>query len=84
MPRYEYVCACGQAVVRSFAMREVLAVVACDRCSGEARRVFTPPQLKTASLCSEGNKRGLAELDATHRRDEAVYARNWDRRLPAL
>jgi len=84
MPRYEYACTCGQAIVRSFAMREVLAVVTCDRCRGEARRVFTAPQLKTVSLCSEANKRGLVELDATRRRDEAIYTRNWDRRLPAL
>lgn len=84
MPRYEYVCACGERIVRRFAMREVAAVVSCGRCRGEARRVFSAPQLKTASLYSEANRRGLAELDATRRTDEAVYARNWNRRLQSL
>jgi putative FmdB family regulatory protein len=84
MPRYEYGCACGEGIVRSFAMREVVAVVRCDRCGGEARRMFTAPQLKPASLYSEANKRGFTELDSTRRTDEAAYARNWNRRLPGL
>ena len=84
MPRYEYRCACGRAILRVFAMREVPAIIRCEECGGEARRVFTAPQVKTTALYSEANKRGLAELNATRRTDERVYARNWDRRLPKL
>ncbi len=84
MPRYDYMCACGGAVVRVFAMREVPAVVACGGCGGEAGRVFGVPQVKSSSLLSEANKRGLAELDSTRRADETRYARNWDRPLPRL
>jgi putative FmdB family regulatory protein len=84
MPRYEYECGCGTAVIRIFAMRDVASEVTCAVCGGEARRVFAAPQLKSASLYSEANKRGLVELEATRRTDAQVYARNWDRRLPGL
>lgn len=84
MPRYEYRCACGEAVIRVFAMREVAAIVPCEECGGEAMRVFAVPQVKTAALHSEANKRGLAELDVSRRTDDLAYARNWDRRLPKL
>ncbi len=84
MPRYEYRCACGAKSVRFFAMREVCAAVRCGTCDGEARRMFTAPQLKTSSLFSEANQRGLAELDATRRVDETAYAQRWNRPLPDL
>lgn len=84
MPRYEFVCECGQGIVESFAMQEVPAVVGCAGCGGKAKRIFAVPQVKTAMLCSEANKRGLAEMDATRRTDERAYTRNWDRRLPGL
>ena len=84
MPRYEYQCVCGRAVVRVFAMREFPGMVPCAGCGGEAKRIFAAPQLKRATLFSEANKRGLAELDSTRRTDEAAYARNWDRPLPIL
>ncbi len=84
MPRYEYRCACGRTVFRVFAMCAFPAVVPCAACGGEAKRLFAVPQLRAATLSSEANQRGLAELDATRRTDEAVYARNWERRLPVL
>jgi hypothetical protein len=46
--------------------------------------MFTAPQLKTSSLFSEANQRGLAELDATRRVDETAYAQRWNRPLPDL
>ena len=84
MPRYEYACACGERVVRRCTMQEVSAVVSCEACQGTARRIFSAPHVKTASLYSEVNKRGLAEIDATRRTDERVYARNWDRPIPEV
>ena len=84
MPRYRFGCACGKAILQAFAMREVPTGVPCEGCGGEARRVFTAPQVHSGTLSSEANKRGLAELDASRRTDERVYARNWDRRLPKL
>jgi hypothetical protein len=84
MPRYEFGCACGKAILQAFAMREVPAGVPCGVCGGEARRVFTAPQVNRGTLSSEANKRGLAELDASRRTDERVYARNWNCRLPNL
>lgn len=65
-------------------MRDVAAVAPCEVCRGEAQRLFSVPQVKAASLYSEANKRGLAELDRTRRTDEWVYARNWSRRLPGI
>lgn len=84
MPRYGYVCACGEPMVRTFAMREVPATAMCARCGKEASRVFAVPQIRVSSLCSEANTRGLAELDSTRWMDERAYARNWNRRLQPL
>ena len=84
MPRYEYVCACGERTIGAFAMRDVPAAVICVGCGGEGRRVFSVPQVKPAALYSDANKRGLAELDASRRLDERVYARSWGRRLQRL
>lgn len=84
MPRYEYVCECGERMIGAFAMRDVPEAVKCDGCSGEAQRIFSVPQVKHAALYSDANKRGLAELDASRRLDERVYDRNWGRRLQRL
>lgn len=83
MPSYVFLCAeCGE-VARRFPMRAVPPAVDCG-CGGQAERVFSAPQVSVSSLYSEANKRGLAEVDATRRADEAIYARNWNRRLQSL
>lgn len=79
MPRYEYRCVCGARLERVCGMREVTATTSCTRCSGEAHRIFSAPQVSVSSLYSDANRRGLAELDATRHTDERIYARNWNR-----
>jgi len=57
----------------------------CSTCEREAKRVFSSPQLVTQpERCSEANKKGLAEMNATAKADEKAYNKRWDRRMQSL
>jgi putative FmdB family regulatory protein len=86
MPRYNFECKpCEMVFTTPYAMLSVPPSSACVTCGREAKRVFTAPQLVTLpELCSDANKKGIADLNATAKTDEKAYNKRWDRRLQSL
>jgi putative FmdB family regulatory protein len=86
MPRYDFECkTCDVVLTKHCSMHDIPTSVACDFCGREAKRVFSVPQLVTQpELCSDANKKGLAEMNAKAKVEDAAYGKRWDRRLQAL
>lgn len=88
MARYSYQCGNGLCVTvesKSFPMGSAPSCINCSACGKIATRVYTVPQLNTRpSQFSEANKVGLQQLDATRDKDDAVYNKRWDKRMPSL